>query len=183
MVYNSNWSQAEMLHGPYEVMLGSDGSEETLGSILDLAYNPGLTITEFKGGDLVGRETVLDIALIGVNPKCAFMIRQTTSTALYRAFPYLTNSSGAVSYALSINVKTHGGLALRAHATRIRLHPKNVSDYTDKTKDLIFPKGIIVPEDTMNDYSGQDFDGIACMLIALPDDNGLKTDHGIDAAA
>lgn len=169
MPYTNNYAAAQMLHGPYDVLLGADGSEQSLGETLDLAYSPGLSVAEIKAGDLGGRETLLDLVINGVNPKASFILRQTKTADLYRAFPYLTYSTGPTKRSLTLNMLTHGGLSLASFAARLRFHLKGTADYTDKTDDKIFDKAILLPADDENSIAGQEGDGVAIVVYGLPD--------------
>lgn len=185
MAWTDNFSKAQILHGPYEVLLGTDGSENSLGDVRDVAFNPGLTVTEIKGGDLSGRDTTVHAIISGINPRAAFVIKQTKVADLFRAFPYLTLSTGPTKKSLSINCRTLGGKDLSSYATRIRLHILTGTDITTKDDDKIFPLAIIVPADEDNDFSGQDSDGLACLLISLPAASATAGDKaviGVDQA-
>jgi len=147
MVWTSNILGGSIRTGPFQIGVGAAGSEEGVGECDEVQVFLGYDIVEKFGGSFLGRSSLIDAIVQGIRAGATFMCEQMDTTTLDRMFALGTLSAGNSSKSLTLVNTTIVGKSLLASASRIRFHYEGQSTKTDETKDIIFPKGIIVPTD------------------------------------
>jgi hypothetical protein len=147
MVWTSNISGGDLRTGPFQIGVGAAGSEQGVGECDEIQVFRGYDIVEKVGGAFLGRTSLIDAIVQGIRAGGTFMGMQMDETTLDRLFPLATLSTGNSSKSMTLTNTTIVGKSLLAQASRIRFHYEGQSTLTDETKDIIFPKGIIVPTD------------------------------------
>lgn len=175
MTWTTNIDETKIMSGPYRVGLGVDASENEIGEVEEVVLHYERPRTYINGGDLIGNETIIDAIKHAPNVSATFVLFQTDTTNLNRAFANSTLSTGATSKSLTIDIQTAGGQLMSDSDQRIRFHKYSVAILTDATKDFIFPAGHL---DVGGEITISGRVGVQCEIIALPDSNHDKIIFG-----
>lgn len=189
MAWTNSASIPEIKSGPYLLGKGAAGSEIDVGDIRPVSSRIFYSINEIKGGASFGPDTTVDVVYTGLGAYVSFGLMQNIgddakATASY-AFPGSTLSTGPTKKTMTLDANTITGLSAvgASHTDRWVLHQKAVSDESDTSYDIVFPRAVVVPTDEEFAMLGnEDAVIIPCMLIALPDGNNDLVIVGKDAA-
>lgn len=169
------WTPSEditkIYSGPFLIGVGAAASEVSMGEVAEVEVTTGYHLLDIYAGCFYGRQTKIDSIVDGIEAGATFMLLQTDTTTLDTAFALATLSAGATNKSMTLDVDTICGASLAASATRIRFHKYSVASLTDETKDIIFPKAIIVPAPEPFSVDGSGATMIPCVLLAFPDSN------------